>query len=147
MAQNDDRPPLSGLTAEEIKNISALLSLICRSVRELEALLAAPLEHAVRVGNVDLLKKLGKCGASAHTQRSNGDSIMHVAASAGCQHAVRVLLEYRAHVHAPGRHGCTALHIAASATTRAWSPPSWLRARKSTFAPARTTSRPYRWPP
>ena len=116
MAQNGDgRLPLSDLTAEESAQVLTTIIATRRSPGEREDLLSRSVENAVCVGNAGLLKKLLKLGASANARCSDGDSLLHMAAGAGNQHAVRALLEHGAKVHARGggRNRHTALHLAA----------------------------------
>lgn len=116
MPQNGDgRLPLSDLTAKESAQVLAIIIATRKSAGEREELLARAVESAVCVGNVGLLKKLLKLGASANTRCSDGDSLLHMAAGAGNQLAVRALLEHGAKVHAcgSGQDSRTALHLAA----------------------------------
>ena len=110
---NDDRTPPSKVTVEDKVQVLDLLLGHFRAINSLPDLLGYPLEHAVSVGNGDLMRKLLVLGASPDTQCSDGDSILHLAAGAGNHNAVRALLQHGAHVHAADRDGRTPLHLAA----------------------------------
>lgn len=113
MAQNDGRSPLSDLTAEESQQVLAALVITCNSALEREQLFVGPIGYAVRDGHNVLVESLLKLGASANTQYTDGDSLLHMAAAAGNHNAVRALLRHGAAVHALDRNNHTALHLVA----------------------------------
>ena len=113
VTRSDDRTSPIKVTVEDKVEVLDLLLVYYRAIKKLPDLPGHPLEHAVSVGNGDLMRKLLLLGASPDTQCSDGDSILHLAAGAGNENAVRALLQHGANVHAAGRDGHTPLHLAA----------------------------------